>query len=213
MGVCFKCGQESSDLVNVVLDEGIVEVCVECADVYEIPFVKEPKEDVLEIANKHSSVYERLSSFAGINPSEHKGFREVKKFSPEKDRELMEFVSKNSNIMSEKVTSYLIRNFHWAIMRARRLRKLTLDEVSEKASIPVSVLKLIESGIVSERNFEAVRKLEVFFGIRVFTDEAREDFGLSNNLSFDSIISRSISVEDLKELQERQEFENFSDEY
>lgn len=212
MGICFKCGEESSKLFGVVVNEGIVEVCCDCVEDDEVAFVQKSCVDVLDNSNEKKSVYERLSCIAGINPDEHKGFgdksdEEVK----EQDKDLIEIVNKNSLIPSVDISSDLVRNFHWIVMRSRRFRKMTLTELSKKISVSEEVLKMIENGIVSEKDFEVIKKLELFLGIQILTSEAKNKIkSLSENkIGFDSITTRSITIEDLKEIQEKRESEIF----
>jgi ribosome-binding protein aMBF1 (putative translation factor) len=86
-------------------------------------------------------------------------------------------------------------------MRARRSKKLTLDEVSSKIAEPKELLELIERGHVSEKNISVLKKLELFLGISVFTKEAREKIEFSSKkISFDPVTSKSLTIEDLKKM-------------
>jgi acyl-CoA synthetase (AMP-forming)/AMP-acid ligase II len=49
--------------------------------------------------------------------------------------------------IERKPVEELISNFHWVIMRARRLKKLTQEQVAQKIGEPESAVKLAEQGI------------------------------------------------------------------
>ncbi|MEN7982642.1 MAG: hypothetical protein ABFQ65_04295 [Nanoarchaeota archaeon] len=209
MGVCFRCELESSKLFDVVVKEGIVGVCFNCIDEDEMPLIQKPSEEIFQEPNKKQSVYERLGSFAGIDLKEHKSFdKRNQEQLDEQDKELIEIVKKNVQADLSKTIeeSVLVRNFHWIIMRARRLRKLTIKELAKKIIEPEEVLVFIEKGFVSENNLGVVKKLEIFLGIQLFTKEAREKKNLDKGVLFDSIFSKSVTIDDLRELKKKREF-------
>jgi len=210
MNTCFRCGAESSKLFNVIAEEGIISVCSNCLDNYETPLVEKPSESIFQEPNKKKSVYERLGSFAGINLNEHKPFEKRKEEKiNEQDKELMEIVKKNvlESPINLNSNNYLVKNFHWYIMRARRLKKLTLSEISRKISEPEEVLKLIESGTISERSLEVIKKLEVYLDIQILAAEGRKKLNslLGKRIGFDSVSTQILTIDDLVEMKKKRE--------
>jgi ribosome-binding protein aMBF1 (putative translation factor) len=202
MGTCYRCGIEISEISDFLTGEGIVGLCGNCVDEDDLPITK-PSESAFFESGEKRSVRERLSASAGINPQNHRNFEERDSMKKEPEKELVEFVRHNVHASSEKPISdsFLVRNFHWIIMRARRSKKLTLDEVSSKIAEPKELLELIERGHVSEKNISVLKKLELFLGISVFTKEAREKIEFSSKkISFDPVTSKSLTIEDLKKM-------------
>lgn len=216
MGFCFKCGVEKNKLFDIVSEEGIVNICEDCVQDDKVPIVRRPLEGAFEDTNSKNSVRERLSSIAGINLNEHRKFGEEDDKKYLQDAALKEIVDENLSVGSAEsldVEVDLIRNFHWIVMRARRLKKITLSELAKKIAEPEEVLKMIERGDVSKSNMELIKKLELFFGIMVLTDEARKknDYDSNEKVSFDRVISQSLTIDDLREMRKKEEADIFEE--
>lgn len=204
MGVCFKCDEEKEKLFDIISEEGIMNLCADCIQDDVVPIVKKPFEGAFEDTNSKKSVYERLSSVAGINPNKYRKFGEEDEEKDLQDAELKELVSQNLGFDSGgnlDLEVDLIRNFHWIIMRARRLKKLTLSELARRIAEPEEILKMVEGGDVSKANFELINKLELFFGIQVLTNEIRKKIVEDKKISFDKVISQSLTIDDLREME------------
>lgn len=209
MYICSKCGEEKRKLLDTISEEGIVTICEDCIQNKDGPIVKKPFQGAFDDTNTKKSVYERLSSVAGINLSKFKKFGDIDEEKDLQDAELKEIVSKNLDVRFVKnidVEVDLIRNFHWNIMRARRLKKITLSELAKKIAESEEILKMIERGDVSKSSVELISKLELFLGIVILTNEARKKLdSISKKISFDKVISRSLTIEDLKEVKKEEE--------
>ncbi len=235
MSVCSKCGEDKAKLFDIVSEEGIVNICIDCLQDDKVPVVKKPLDSAFEDSNNKKSVYERLSSVAGINPDEHTAslrsqhenlssnknilggmrFEERIEKKEEQNNELKEIVNsrfKDNLVKSVDTSNDLIRNFHWVIMRARRLRKITLSELAKKIAEPEEILKMVENGIVPEGNLKLLRKLETYFGIQVLTSEARKKIdSFEKKIGFDPVTTRILTIDDLLEMKKKKEkaiFEN-----
>lgn len=187
MNSCFKCGFEKNKLFDLVCEEGIISICSDCF--YDAPIV-----------NKSLN-----SEFSG---EDKKNIQDI---------ELKEIVNKkfkNSFTESINTNKNLVRNFHWIVMRARRLKKITLSELSKKIAVPEEVLKKIEKGFVPEENFDIIRKLEVYLCIQVLTNEAQKTLDSIQNrkFGFDDVITKSLTIDDLREMKRKKEEEIFEEE-
>ena len=179
-------------LFDSLTSEGIVRLCKDCSD--DALVLEKPKRFIVP---KDETFKERLSSFEKTN---FLGSSD-KKSNAEQDEELKKIVSKNiEKDLEEGIEEdILVRNFHWIIMRARRLRKLTANELANKVSEPVRLIELIEKGRVSKKNIDVLRKLELYFNIEIFTPEARKKFVRPfSEVGFDPIFSRSLTIDDIK---------------
>ena len=61
----------------------------------------------------------------------------------------------------------LIDNFHWILMRSRRSRKLSQQQLAEAISESEIAIKMAEQGIMPADDFRLVNKLENFLSIRI----------------------------------------------
>ena len=150
---CFNCGisEESVKLFNAIGKEWIIKICGDCALRENIPIIKksEISKDVQFNVNKKESVYERLSRLSGFKHKEQKSEKEIEQLKKQ-DTILKEIINKNyyKNISNEPKPDFLINNFHWRIMRARRLKHLTQEQLAKKINEPEVAIKTIEKGIL-----------------------------------------------------------------
>lgn len=208
MAECYKCGISGSSvrLFDAIGDEEIVKICANCLKEEDLPLIKKPTTFQLKEAETPSTVYERLSRAAGVDPKEHQA-----KFSINKRREeerlkkqeasLRELVEKNyeSKVkqQEEMPRPDLIDNFHWVIMRARRMKKLTQDQLAKEIGEAESAIKMAEKGVLPEDDHKMVRKLEVFLGIKI---RKGKDNDLPKTVDFKDPVSRGLTIADLKEI-------------
>ena len=241
---CSKCGISGKErkLFEVISGGGIVKVCKECASEEDIPFLKQPsvkereEEKMKDIVSnlsvpknpRRSVVYERLVRISGIDRNQYEQDLEMKdkrEFMKKQDGELKKVVEKNVNVdhVPQDVSNF-VSNFHWIIMRARRMRHLTVEDLAEKILEPVGVINALEKGIVPENFIKVMRKIEDFLGIRIINqeqnssfeeqvDEVKKDF--EEEVSFDPTTTKMLTISDLKDMKDKKEIEIFekSDEF
>jgi len=219
---CSNCGISGDRvrLFDAVSGRGIVKICEKCSPELGFPIVRKPAVFQLKETEKKSSVYERLSRSAGIEPGQE----------PEKkDKEeetLKEVVDKNyEQKISEQKTprSDLVDKFHWIIMRARRLKKLTQEQLAKQISEPEAAIKMAEKEIVPEGD-SLIIKLEKFLEIRLrknvpvpeekeITEPNEEQSGTKG---FDPNDLDNLTIADLKRMKDEREakiFENLEENF
>ncbi len=221
MAECYRCGVDGSAkrLFDGITDEGIVSVCENCLREEKIPLVKKPTTFQLKEAETHSGVYERLSKISGLNPKEHRA-----KFSPshlkkqetltKKNVSLRELIDKNykeKTKLEKKPRSDLVENFHWVIMRFRRKKKLTHDELARAIGESKAAVEMAEKGVLPEDDHKLVKKLETFLGIKLIKDSAREKIQ-PKKLDFEKADFEELTISDLKEMKAAQDTKLFVDE-
>ena len=229
---CFKCGisDEKSMLYDAISDEGIIKLCRRCSFEENLPLIKkineqEKRDKAIAEANsfelrkklkptpiRKTSVYNRLVSMSGINP--------VQKI--EKSEELKRQEENLKKIIGQKISETpltsghdrkdLIYNFHWNIMRARRAKKLTQEQLAKEISEPEKIIKILESGNVPANSESIIKKLEIFLGIRLINEEEIiQKQGFSEKFTFDPITSRTLRISDLREQENSEEDFEFED--
>ena len=162
---CFNCGVSGDRvrLFDVVSGRGIVKICERCSSEERLPIVRKPTVFQLKESEKKSSVYERLSRSAGIKPGQEPERKD------KAEEPLKEVVDKKyeQKIQEQKIPrSDLVDNFYWIIMRTRRLKKLTQEQLAKQISEPEAAIRMAEKGLVPE-GYSLIIKLEKFFGVRL----------------------------------------------
>ncbi len=213
MTECFRCGkeQDSSRFFDVISDEGIVKICPECQDSEKLPVLRKPTTYQLKEAEAGGTVYERLSSIAGLNAKEH-----LKKFHPDEAKKveemkktetsLRELVDKNyeskieTKIEDKKIKEDLVNNFHWIIMRARRHRKLTQAQFAKEIGESQNAIKMAEQGVLPEDEYRLIRKIQAFLGIKLMKKDLKTDITAKSEELFDGISSKELTIGDLKDM-------------
>lgn len=233
---CFRCGVSGEKVVlyDAIGKEGVVYVCEKCSIQDNIPVIKRPTKFQLNTSVTPYTVYERLSRMAGLNPSEHKS--KVTRENYERGRtesgqeaSLRQIVDKGLQKKSQEEKEErddLVQNFHWVVLRARRLRKLTQDQVAEEIDEPVTAIMSMERGIVPRDRPAIISKLETFFRIRINKDtqlphqhmEEKQVFEVKElkpkinpaDVKFDKETAGKLTIADLKELKKEMGSKSFS---
>lgn len=204
MGECFRCGinDEKALLYDAITSEGIQQICRKCSHREEIPFMKNKDVEELKEFERKQDIYERISRVSG-------GKREVSRDSG--DVVLRNLVEKNvCNGLGEDANKRedLIKNFHWAIRRYRRLKKLSTRQLAEEIEEVEKTIILAEQGVVPE-GYDLIKKLQVVLGIQLIRQEIVGDLGReearSQELSFEKQSSKEITIADLQRMKAEKE--------
>ena len=157
---CTFCKRtaEEVELYEGILDGSMAMVCSECAEKEEVPLIRKPSQDQLKKAEKRYSVRERMERLSG--------HRETTEISPDQS-----VVQRNLSKlrMPEKKEKHgdVVDDYYWKLNMARRRKKLTLNQLSEKIGIEAEIIESIEKGRIPEDFEEIFYKLENFFGIKL----------------------------------------------
>ena len=230
MSECSICGVSDAveSLWEVISGEGLIKVCRKCAESQDLPVIKKPTNFQLKEAQRPYTVYERLSKAAGIDPVEHalrtRGTDERESRKKEELRKeemkLKDLIDKNLKINNPTTERQdLIRNFHWALMMARRRKHLTLKQVSDAISEPEVAIKLAEQGFLPVGNNRLIDNLETYFDIKI-RETRKTDFGQtqSSQQGYPSSMQKNIpdfkpetlknlTIADLREMKKKREEE------
>jgi len=130
MEICFNCGVPANRvrLFDAISDEGLIKVCEKCSRDEHIPIIRRPTTLQLKEAERKQSFYEKSSLSLDKPKSE----------TPEKKEQevtLREIVDRNYEQRIPKKVGprpEMINNFHWIIMRARRMKKLTQAQLAKQ---------------------------------------------------------------------------------
>ena len=235
MNWCFKCGISSDKtlLFDAISDKGIVKVCRQCALEEDLPIIKknefkatEPKKPILprnlkvSMSNQSQRMYERLSKLSGVEFKEEKSEEEKKKLSQQEEY-LKEIANKNYEERLKKYPgdeSKLIDNFHWVIMRARRIKHMSPEQLAKEIGEPESAVKMLEQGIPPNNDL-LVKKIEDCLKIRISKETPKpeeiteieqgkqEEIGdfEESELRFDPLTAQNLTISDLIDMKKRKE--------
>ena len=209
---CSICGKSEEDvrLLDAISPEGVVKICGSCAKSENMPILRRPTTFQLKEAEKKFRVYETLSSRREQAKEQSKG--DEKKNEKEKlEITLKEIANRNyEKTISEekKLRPDLVDHFHWIIMRARRMKKLTQEQLAKEISESTAAIKMAEKGILPEDDYRLVNKLESFLGIKIAKDKSKarikefQEKIPARVLKFDKSTMQNLTIADLKKIKE-----------
>ncbi|MAG79256.1 hypothetical protein CMI40_02670 [Candidatus Pacearchaeota archaeon] len=210
MEVCYKCGisEEKAGLFDVILIEGVSKICRNCSSKEDIPIIKKPNVFKIKESQKKQTVYDRISKISGVSRKQDIPKQE-KELLEKQETTLKDIIDRNfrANFKHEKKSKDdLIKNFHWIIMRARRARKLTQEQLAKAIGEPDLAIKMAEKGIISEDNYKIIKKIENYLRIRLLKKEVIEELNKqSKEIVFDEDTKKTLTIEDLQRMKEERE--------
>jgi len=206
---CSVCGIPGNEarLMEAISSKGkgIVKVCESCSVKGNMPILKRPTTFQLKEAERNP-VAKRVAS--GSNSG---------MISPEREKtesSLREIVDRNYEKLSreKKPRPDLIDHFHWVIMRARRKKKLTHEQLAREISESTAAVRMAEDGILPDNDYLLVNKLESFLGIRLVKDrnlkpsgEREETKQPSRIIKFDQQVMKNLTIDDLRRMKREKE--------
>ncbi len=127
------------------------------------------------------------------------------------DNSLRDLVEKNigKGLSNEAIVrNDLIKNFHWSLMRARRMKHFTQKQLAEHIHEVEKTIHLAEKGVLPA-GYDLVRKLENALEIRLIKPEIVEKIMVKENsmLGFGDS-SKGLTIADLKKIKQNKEENN-----
>ncbi len=216
---CFKCGISGSKalLFDAISEKGIVKICKKCSMEEDIPIVNKPGQKIKEekplakslpqdfskkISDSTKRMYERLSKLSGVR------IEKKENKTKEQDSSLRNIANKNfeSQIRREDAdVSDLISNFNWVIMRTRRQKHLTREQLAEKINEPESAIKMAEQGTLPKNHDLLIKKVEDYFGVRLSKNSPSTERKFEEEPKFDPAITKNLTISDLQEMKRKKE--------
>ena len=211
---CSVCGRskEKVRLLDAISSEGIVKICEACSKEEDMPILRRPTTFQLKESEKRPEIYNMLSS---AREKKKESLEEPgKKYEKTKiEATLKEIVDKKYEMVvskEKKPRPDLVDNFHWVLMRARRLKKLTQEQLAEEISESTAAIKMAEQGILPEDDYRLVNKLEGFLRINLIkgvskTPEFSPEKSPARIIKFDKKTMQNLTISDLKKMKEQAE--------
>lgn len=210
---CSKCGApgEWSTLYDVITAEGIIKLCKRCISDEHATVIKKPNEAEVQGVLKNESLYKRLSASAGLNPSEHK--KNIQEFYLQNrlkkdDVSLRDLIDKKFDKFVKntlKKREDLVDNFNWIIMRARRLKKITTNQLAQEMGESERVIKMAEQGVLPEGDYVIVKKLQDILGIQILQPGVAAELERQRKqLGFDNYSTKTLTLSDLQKMEKEE---------
>lgn len=231
MNECERCGisEEKVRLFDAITSKGMIKICRACAEREKYPLITKPTTEQLKDAEKgKKNFYQRAEKKIA------QGYEK-----PKENVTLRDIVEKNFQKRIPEVhkpREDLIDNFHWVIMRARRARKVTQEQMAREIGEAEAAIKMAERGVLPEDASKLISKIQSYLGITLFRNQ-NKDFSKRLNreseevpeferleediekfekekrkpeeLEFDPLTLNTLTISDLQEMKKkkREEFE------
>jgi len=205
MEECFKCQTPETKvlLFDAIISKGIVKICGKCSAEEDIPMIRDA---IFPKPEKQITMYERLSKISGVNMDKKTSF-----YLKEKD-DLKKVVDSNFIFRENlELKKDLIHNFHWIVMRARRIKHLTQERLAQEINEPEMVIKKIETGFAPEK-VDTIRKIEKCLGISIRKNTEAENLLEMPETEFDVKSFDDLTIADLHDMKKKSEEEISRDE-
>ena len=206
MPSCFKCGVDESRaiLFDAISPKGIVKICRKCSIVEGLPIIRKNTEEDEE----KKKVAENFARNQTMDSR-----RYGRPLPRSDDLALRNLVDSNfkKNLKEDlELKKTMVDNFHWALLRARRGKKMTQEQLAVALREPLIALQTLERGIVPEKSRELIIKLEnyLFIRLRKPLESLTQQDKKSSRIDFRT--PGNVKIADVKEI--RHETESDSDE-
>jgi len=154
MRICERCeikGDEKN-IFDVIYNGKLTFLCGRCAIIENVPIIKAPEKAIEK--EKNLSVYERMKRLSGIKEKKER-------FSIYEELKKLESIPK----IQEKKTIELIEHFNWELVRARRRKGLSQEQLAEMISEKTEVIEMLENSIIPENSDKTIEKIEKILNI------------------------------------------------
>jgi len=197
---CFVCGasEDKKFLFEVISSEGIKKVCRNCFDKDEMPLVKKPIANLLKDTEQREQMIHSFEERKDVFSDKS----EVLKKQEDELRKVMEKNFKKNDVV-EEIPDELAENFHWILMRERRMKKLMQHQLAERIQEPVEAIKMLEKGVLPGGYLDIIKKIEKCLGIALIKKELPEY--KEKDLSFDKRNFDELTIDDLRRFEGKDE--------
>ena len=160
MEECSICGvpRNKARLFEAVSDGGILKVCEKCAEDEGLLVIKTPTEFQVQESKEEKTFRDAVRSF------------ERRKSPVIKDEVMLKDIVEKSFVQRLPSNPIkrddLIDNFHWLIMRARRAKKVSVEQMAREIGESEAAIKTAERGILPD-GYKLVNKIEFYLGIHL----------------------------------------------
>jgi len=158
---CDICEISGNDvrLFDAIYQGKMASLCERCSIIENIPLIKKPNAEQLK-ESETLRVSDKMKYLSGLetNKKEETFFQEDKLKELDKNPELE---------LPEKHSLNLIEHFHWEVMKNRRRKGLSQQQLAETIGESETSIQFIEKAELPENAEVLIKKLEQFFQIKL----------------------------------------------
>jgi ribosome-binding protein aMBF1 (putative translation factor) len=155
--ICKKEGNEIK-LFEGILNTGMINICSRCSEEGGIPIIRKPSKEQLKKGEERYSVRERMERMSGMrDSSEISGEQTI----------IQKNLSRLKIPEKKETNEGVLDDYYWTLNMARRRKKWSINQLSEKIKIDSKIIKDIERGRIPKNFEEIFIKFEIFFGIKL----------------------------------------------
>jgi len=171
---CSICGISGKmrRVFEVISPKGVVLACEKCTLEEGYIIFKKPDKKVFERPERGGTVYETMVRLSGVRPRQPERERPELRREEESLRKIADrSYEKKLGIqdLSLKSRPDLIDNFHWIIMRVRRIRGLTQKQLAENIGETEAAIKMAEQASVPQ-GYDLIDKIEKFLRVKLIKE-------------------------------------------
>lgn len=164
---CIRCKISESEvqLFDSVYDGKPSLICERCAIIENLPVIERQRYSQKQ-PEKQLSVFERMKKIAGLNQEKKQEtfilkdkLNQLQETPKEKKLELIEF-------------------YHWELMKARRRKGLTQEQLANAIGESALNIDKLERAVMPENTGQIIRKIEQFLHIRLKKTDEREQIAI-----------------------------------
>ena len=159
---CVRCGIDGNDvrLFDAIYDGQMENICERCSIIENVPIIKKPTSVQLKESEKAPGVYDRMKKISGVLESKSDESFFI-------DDKLKELDTMPELELPEQEKLNLIDHFHWHIMKHRRKKGLTQEQLAKSLGEGDISIQMIEKGKLPENAETLLKKLEQFLQIKL----------------------------------------------
>lgn len=163
MEKCARCRIRADQvkLFDVIYEGRLTLLCERCSIIENIPLISTPSSNQLKESERGIGVYERMRKLAGLDTFSKK---------PEtifRSEKLKELDNHPELERPEKKSIDLIDHFHWEIMKTRRRKGYSQEQLANILQEPVYYIESLERGVIPDNSETIIKKLEQFLQIKI----------------------------------------------
>ena len=184
---CARCGVRSDlvKLYDAIYNNEMSLLCERCSIIENVPIIQKPTSNQLKIAEKRAtSVEERLKEISGLKKQTSKN----NNFSP---KERLKELEKNPKLeIPEEKRLDLIDYFGWEIMKQRRRKGLSQNQLAEILQESVTAIDMLEKGKIPRDSENLIKKIEQFLQIKLRKSSYFDNINKETPILLDSFGNR-----------------------
>ncbi|MEK6830601.1 MAG: helix-turn-helix domain-containing protein [Nanoarchaeota archaeon] len=162
--ICERCGVSENEvrILDAIPDGRLAKFCERCAIIENITIIQKPKANQIK-ESEVEGIYERMQRLSGVTSLKKPEKRDLVL----RQERLKELETNPLLEMPERKNLNLIEHFHWDIMKNRRRRGLTQQQLARAIGESETAVQMIENGKLPANAESLINKLEQFLRVRL----------------------------------------------